>query len=372
MSGRDIAVRHYGPGGLEHGGGIGRFIGYVVDEAAGQAVRHAVTDTRGPRFSPLSSPARLSASLAVMTRDRILAPQRVHHIHIAGRGSTVRKLVLTAAARRLGCRHVLHLHDYDYAEDFNRRPARLRAAVGRMFRGADAVAVLGQRDRRMVVETLGVSADRVFVMPNCVPDPGAGAENRGDEPLILFLGRLSERKGVPELLDALAGPAMSGRRWRAVLAGDGPLADYRQRVRELGLADRVELPGWLGTEATAALCRQASIMVLPSHAEGMAMSVVEGLAHGLAVVTTRVGAHEEVITDGVTGVFVPVGDAAALGRTLAGLVADPARRAELSRAARELFLARFSMASYMPRLEAVYSRALATRPNRTVAEGQGA
>jgi glycosyltransferase involved in cell wall biosynthesis len=87
----------------------------------------------------------------------------------------------------------------------------------------------------------------------------------------------------------------------------------------------------------------------------MAMAVLEGLAHGLAVVTTDVGAHDEAIDDGESGVFVPVGDPQALADALAGLVADPVRRRTLGAGARARFLERFSMASYLPALRRLYA-----------------
>ena len=88
----------------------------------------------------------------------------------------------------------------------------------------------------------------------------------------------------------------------------------------MALSNLVEMPGWLDADEARALCARADILVLPSYAEGMAMAVIEGLAHGLAVVTTRVGAHEEAISDGETGIFVPVGDKDALAAALAKLV----------------------------------------------------
>ena len=348
-----VSVRHYGPGGREHGGGIGRLIGYLVAAAGGKDGAHRVTDTRGPRLGP-ASPARLAGALLAMAGDRIAAPRRIHHLHVAGRGSTVRKLALAAWARALGCRHVVHLHDYDYAADVLGRPAWARSLVRRMFGGADRVIVLGERDRATATRLLGADPARVVVLHNGVPDPGPPPRRDGP-PTILFLGRLSERKGVPELLDALAHPALAGRPWRAVLAGDGPVEDYRARARALGLGERVAMPGWLDEAATRELCRGAHVLVLPSHAEGMAMAVLEGLAHGLAVVTTRVGSHEEAITDGQTGVFVPVGDAPALARALAALLDEPRGREAMGRAGRRLFVARFSMDAYIRRLSRLYA-----------------
>lgn len=355
-------VRHYCPGGREAGGGIGRLVGYIADEAALSGADHAVCDTRGPRWSHFVSPGRLFAAAATMMRDRATAPDRLHHIHLAGRGSTARKLLLTGLARALRCRHVLHLHDYDYRADYVRRPDWIQREVRRMFRGADQVIVLGERDRAFVEAVLGANPARVSILPNCVPDPGArGAAT--DPPLILFLGRLGVRKGVPDLLAALAHPSLADLPWRAVLAGDGPVDEYRATVRALGLAERVAIPGWLETPAVRELCRDAALLVLPSQAEGLAMAVVEGLAHGITVVTTRVGAHEEVITDGVNGRFVPVGDPAALTAAMAALLRDPCERERLGAAGRACFLDQYGMGAYLPRLHQIY-RAVATHERR--------
>jgi len=235
-----------------------------------------------------------------------------------------------------------------------------------MFQNADCVVALGQRDHVTLTTLLGVDGHRVVVVHNCVPDPGARRRlPAGQTPLIVFLGRLSERKGVPELLLALSHPTMRELQWRAVLAGDGSVEDYRRQAAAMGLSDLVEMPGWLGADEIKDLCARADILVLPSHAEGLAMAVIEGLAHGLAVVTTRVGAHEEVISDGKTGVFVPVGDQDALAAALAKLVTDPEMRAELSVKGRVHYLNHFSMTAYMRSIEKLYE-AISTQPQARV------
>ena len=357
-------VRHYVSGGCENGGGIGRLVGYICGTAKEEGRKHLVTDTRGPRWSVATSPLRLLGAVSVMVKDRIVAPQRIHHIHVAGRGSTSRKLILTQAARLLGCFHVLHLHDYDYASDFAARSPRQQLLIRQMFQNADYVVVLGQRDRTTLATLLGVDERRIVVAHNCVPDPGVRNVRVGQVPLIVFLGRLSERKGVKELLLALSHPIMKELRWRAVLAGDGPVEDYRRQAAAMALSDLVEMPGWLDANQARALCARADILVLPSHAEGMAMAVVEGLAHGLAVVTTRVGAHDEAISDGETGVFVPVGDEDALAATLAKLVTDPEIRNRLSSKGRAHYLNHFSMKAYMRSLEELYDAISAQRQTR--------
>ena len=348
------SVRHYVPGGCENGGGIGRLVGYITSTAKEGGSEHAVTDTRGLRWSAATSSLRLLGAILTMAKDRILDPTRIHHIHVAGRGSTSRKLILTEAAHLLGCFHILHLHDYDYATDFAARSPRQQSLIRRMFQRADCVVALGQRDRMTLATLLGVDEDHLVTAHNCVPDPGAHNVRAGEPPLIVFLGRLSERKGVPELLLALSHPVMKELRWRAVLAGDGPVEHYRRQAADMGLSGLVDMPGWLSADETRALCARADILVLPSHAEGLAMAVLEGLSHGLAVVTTRVGAHEEVISDGETGVFVPVGDKDALAAALAKLITDPDIRSRLSAGARAHYLNHFSMKAYMRSMENLY------------------
>ena len=125
---------------------------------------------------------------------------------------------------------------------------------------------------------------------------------------LLFLGHLDDRKGVPELLRSLALPALRERAWQIDLAGGGENARFRAEARSLGLAERATFHGWLSQESVEALCRAADIFVLPSHAEGQAMALLEAMAHGLAIVTTPVGAHLEAVSPGREAIILQPGD----------------------------------------------------------------
>lgn len=347
-------IRHYVAGGTEHGGGIGRLVGYVL-AGQGARFRHVVVDTRGPRLSPVQSPLRLLSAMAVMAADSLRGRAVLHQFHLAGRGSTARKLVLAAWAGLLGVPYVLHLHDYDYASDLARRPRWQFRAIRAMFRRAEQVIVLGQRDVGTVQVALDVPTSRITLLRNCVPDPGPKPASRREHVSLLFLGRLGPRKGVPELLAALAGPAMPRSGWSATLAGDGEVDRYRREVAQRGLSGQVRVTGWVDADRSAQLRAGADILVLPSHAEGFAMAVLEGLAQGLAVVTTRVGGHGEVLADGRDCLLVPPGDVTALSDALARLIRDPALRRRLGAAGRELFLSRFGIDDYIRKLESIQS-----------------
>lgn len=193
-----------GPGGLEHGGGIGRMMGYVVDALprVDEGLEVRVVDTRGPGHIAWS-PFHLAAALLRLGLER-LRGRPVVHVNIAGRGSTIRKLVVVPWLRLLGLPVVLHLHDYNYRAYLEAAPRPLRAMVAAMFRSVAAVVTLGAADRALLIE-LGCAPERVVVMHNAVPLPRlAPARPPRATVQVLFLGRLSERKGVPELIDALA------------------------------------------------------------------------------------------------------------------------------------------------------------------------
>jgi glycosyltransferase involved in cell wall biosynthesis len=190
-----------------------------------------------------------------------------------------------------------------------------------------------------------------------VPDPQpAKSALQDDECKLVFLGTLSERKGLPELLGALGSPPLRARRWRATLAGDGPVEEFRRLASELGIAERLEFLGWVDQAGVRAACEAAEVLVLPSHAEGLAMSVLEGLSYGLAVITTPVGAHTEVIEPEVSGLFVPAGDVEALSAALARVIDDPALRERLGAGARRRFLEKFHVRGYAERLRNIHNR----------------
>jgi glycosyltransferase involved in cell wall biosynthesis len=352
-------------GGLEHGGGIGRQMGYFLraHQQIEQRLRYQVVDSRGPWYLA-ESPLHVIGAVvyfgrAILTLSRAcLSSPCVAHVNVAGRGSTIRKIILLTIGRALGLRYVLHLHDYDYADYYRSRGTFLKKLIATMFRRAAAVIVLGRRDLEVVSQLLQLRKDRMTVFHNAVPNPVPNLDRSpvpGKPCQLLFLGHLSSRKGVPDLLKALASPAVKQLRWRATLAGGGPIDEYRNLAKDLGILDSLCFPGWLDETRTSELCANADVLVLPSYAEGMAMSVLEGLSHGLAVITTPVGAHSEVIEPEVSGILVPPGDIPALTDALVRVIEDESLRSRLARGARDRFLEKFDVRRYVARLEQLHA-----------------
>lgn len=349
------------PGGLESGGGIGRQMGYFLRarESRGPGLAYRVIDSRGPWFLGASpfyiglAGVHLAGAVVKLLTARLTNSSCLAHVNITGRGSTVRKIVLLTFARGVGLRYLLHVHDVDYAGEYRQRGAIMRFLIRSIFRGAKKVLVLGGHDQELLSQLLRLPPGQVSVLHNAVPDPRPDLTRtrQPDEPChLLFLGHLSERKGVPELLRALASPGLVSAHWRATLAGGGEIDKFRRLATDLGIAERVHFAGWIDEAAVKALCADAEALVLPSHGEGMAMAILEAMSHGLAVVATPVGAHREVIEPDVSGILVPPGDVDALADALLRVLEDKGLRDRLRAGARRRFLENFDVRGYAERL----------------------
>ncbi|MCG6118439.1 MAG: glycosyltransferase [Aquimonas sp.] len=162
-----------------------------------------------------------------------------------------------------------------------------------------------------------------------------------DAALIASVGRLDPIKGFDVLIPALARLAGEGREFRCRIYGEGPQRAALESARAAaGLAQRLELPGATPQEAVRALLSEAAIFVMPSvrtpegNQDGIPVALMEAMASGCAVVSTRVSGIPELVEDGNNGLLVEAGDAAALAAALARLLDDAELRRRLGIAAR--------------------------------------
>jgi glycosyltransferase involved in cell wall biosynthesis len=171
---------------------------------------------------------------------------------------------------------------------------------------------------------------------------------------LLFLGKLTARKGLPELLEALAHDDVAPLPWRLRVAGDGDPRDFVERAAALGIAERVSFVGWVAEERVHDLLRETDVFVLPSHNEGLSVAMLEAMAHGCAVVATPVGATLDAVTDGESALVVPAGDPQRLAAALRRVIDDPALRATLQAGARQRWCDSFQITAHCRQLAVLY------------------
>lgn len=255
----------------------------------------------------------------------------------------------------------------------------LQRAVIACARAADAVIATDRSLEPIVLKHLGIPRSRIRTIPNAIDlellDAASGAAVTGDlrarhaiadDELVLFsAGRLEENKGFHVMLKALAAAAAHGglesRRWRWVVAGDGP---YRRKLQTLastlGLNERVVFAGRVPDDEMHAWHEVAALFVHPTLYEGSSLVTLEAMAHRRAVVATKAGGLPDKVRPGINGWLVEPGDPGALAAALSGAVANPDRLRNFGEAGRRIVEQEFSWTVAGDRTVDLYRELLST------------
>jgi glycosyltransferase involved in cell wall biosynthesis len=344
------------------GGGMYKVGDYLVQGQAWNTPPHSaqlrILDTRGGG-SAVSSLKVLTGALFRLAAGRISGRLAGVHVNMAERLSLFRKSTVVIASHVLGVPVVIHLHA-QMREFYRALPSPFRWLTRWTFSLAAGVIVIGPSARRFVVEELRVPPDRVEIVINGVPQiiqsrsksvAGTVAVRR-----ILYVGRLSALKGVPDLLQALSQPGFSADLVRVTLAGDGNLREYERKARELGIDGFVHFEGWCEQSKLQRLLACSDVLVLPSHDEVLPLAILEAMANRVAVVCTPVGEIPHLLTDGVDAIFVPPGDVEALAAALRKVIESPTVLDVLSHNAHALYQRRFSIARFFENVAQIHQQ----------------
>ena len=291
----------------------------------------------------------------------------VVHIHsaLAPTVTVLRAALLALAGRVRGCAVVVHAHGGNI-QFWLTTPLRrflLRVAMLPAHRVV-AVWTAGEEALRRVLP-----AARVMLIDNGVPTDGYPAlEGDHDPPRILYVGLLTPRKGVLDLLEAsrlLRERGVPHEMW--LLGGtpdEGPAAEAEVRA---ALDGSEKLLGTRAPEEMPAEFAAADIFCLPSWWEAMPLSVLEAMAAGLPVVATDVGDVGRSVADGVTGYVVPVRNPEKLAAALETLLVDPEQRRRMGAAGRARVVEMFSGEVTAAKVSALYEELTAPvgRPGGT-------
>ena len=223
----------------------------------------------------------------------------------------------------------------------------LRAMKRWAVRRADLIQTNTEAGRRYLVEQLNASPDRIRVAPYLTSRPP------GPEPLpklregpvrLLFVNSLTERKGLPEALTAIAAcPSEVRAQMCLTIIGDGPLRERCEAlVAGLHLVEPIAFLGALPYCELGAHYAQADVLLIPSLADYRSLAGFEGLGYGLALLASaHDGASIETVGDHATGFIVEPRDASAFAARLCELVRDRALLLRFQQNALALYQDRF-------------------------------
>jgi len=232
----------------------------------------------------------------------------------------------------------------------------LHRKLGTWREQVDCYVALTEFARRKFIAG-GLPPEKIVVKPNCLyADPGEGNCTRE---YALFVGRLDPVKGVATLLTAWARLPY---RIPLHVVGDGPLrTKLEAQASQLGLAN-VRIHGQLSRGQVVEFMKSARFLIFPSEwYEGFPMTIAEAFACGTPVICSRLGAMEEIVADGRTGLHFSAGNAEEIAQKTEWAWAHPSRMAEMGRAARAEYETKYTAQRNYRLLMDIYERAIQIR-----------
>lgn len=293
------------------------------------------------------------AARARVRFERLIKENDILHVHMSSDNSFYRKAVFIRRAYREKKKIVIHMHgstfDLFYRERCNEKQKR---EVRDVFAMADAVIALSEDWKQFLARYI-CAPEKIHVIYNAVKLPEPYEKDYGNRKM-LFLGILGQRKGTYDLIEVLPEIFRKYPDAHIYFGGDGEREQAERLCREKGIDGNVTFLGWVRDVEKEKYLKECSIYVLPTYHEGMPMSVLEAMSHGMAVVSTYVGGIPHLITDGENGLLCKAGDRAALQKRLEELLACPELRKRLGEAAGNKIASEFDIAVSVKRLTDVW------------------
>lgn len=306
--------------------------------------------------------------LGVLLTNRRL---KLVHVHTASRGSFARKSLVVLLARLFGKKVVIHMHGAGFAVFYDKLSPPLQWFTRRVLRCSDVLIALSSQWQKDLFRICGHTDIRVLYNPTVLKNPvfqDASLERPLDREMremdlktsrtegvvnFLFMGRLGQRKGVYDIIEAAR--HLQADNVKIHLYGDGEVDEVKKKVLAAGVSDKIAVHGWIDGSRKDATFREANVLLLPSYHEGLPISVLEALAYGLPVLATDVGGIAEAVHNGVNGFLIRPGACDALTRRIEELAASPELRLEMGKSGYRLAADKFDLSVIIRQLEGLYA-----------------
>jgi glycosyltransferase involved in cell wall biosynthesis len=265
--------------------------------------------------------------LARLGRLSVAKDIDVVHIHASFGSSFYRKLLFFWLAKMLRNKTIFHIHSSKFEFYYDNRNPITRRLIGHVLKKSDAAVVLADVWKRQLLESFpAVDPANVVVLRNPIALSTMAVSHDRPESgtrTVLFLGLLIPTKGLSDLVQAAETVGKRALNVHFAICGEGPERQNLQRlIDEMGLSETVSLVGWVEDSAKTTWLTESYIFVLPSYKEGMPVAILEAMAFGLPVVSTRIAAIPEIIQEGKEGFLVEPGDIEGLSDRVIRLLED--------------------------------------------------
>jgi glycosyltransferase involved in cell wall biosynthesis len=283
------------------------------------------------------------------------------HIHVSERGSAFRQALTTTVAWLLHKPVILHTHSAEFQVFYSKLSPIIKAGLNWAFCRSTRFIVLSYSWKKFYIDNLGLKEEQVVVLPNPVKFPVEIPQRINSKKVrLLFLGKIGDRKGTFDLINAITDIPLSHRQnLELTIAGDGEGQRARVLIESLNLAQHIKILDWVNEQQRDDLLKQSDVFILPSYNEGLPMAILEAMSWGLPIITTPVGGIPELVIPHHNGLLVEPGEIKQLSQAIQSLIQNEELRLSLGKAARET-VSPFEISKYCDRLTDIFRECLDT------------
>ena len=282
------------------------------------------------------------------------------HIHSSFGPSFYRKLPFIYMASWAKKPIINHIHGADFDEFYTNSSEKKKRQIKKVYGKCKILVALSEEWKQRLEKI--VPKEKIMVIENySVLHEDALKErcSRQSNHEVLFLGELGRRKGCYDIPSVIEDVAKDIPDVKFILAGAGFAQDetaIKQLIKEKGIEQNVEFPGWVRGNQKDKLLREADVFYLPSYNEGMPMSILDAMGYGLPIVSTNVGGIPKIVHDDENGFCFEPGNVMEMGKAIENLLLEN-KRLEASISSFEIVKRGYSLEQHIKKLEKCYKKA---------------
>jgi len=281
------------------------------------------------------------------------------HLHTSQGLGLLKDAFYVFLAKIKGCRFIVHIHAAELSQFCYFQSFIISKYIRKVLGHSDIIIAVSEEWRNQLLKV--ITNGNVLTFRNCINLNSFNVSFKDflqSGMKILFIGSVGARKGAFDLLEAMGRPIIRNSSIKAKVVGyeekEGDIERAIVRRSQLGLDERYQLVGTIVGEKKKGLLNEANVFVLPSHNEGLPMAILEAMASGLPIISTKVGGIPEVVKDGCNGFLIKPGDVDALADKIAFLSAHPSQCKIMGKNSRHIAECEFDVKAYIANLVSIY------------------
>ena len=272
------------------------------------------------------------------------------------RFSIIRDFPLILMTRLMGRKMIIHLHGGNYLME-KTPPEWMKILWKFIFSGKYPTIVLSPKEEEILKKRIPIQ--KVYSLPNCIDLKEAYSFERSysdnNVVTLLYLGRIAIDKGIEYIYLAMHALKSRNVRFKFIMAGKGPDEENYCRKFDDLLGKDFEFKGVVAGNQKTEILERCNVFLLPSFYEGLPMALLESMSYGLVPVTTNVGSINQVVTDGINGIFVKTHSSIDIEDAIENISLKPELRNMLGRNAKQFIFNNFNPELYVTKLNEIYN-----------------